>query len=236
MLPFRYSVLSAFAGLKRKVKIMHTLIDLYRKILLAHARSLGWVFLSVICVSILMLTGCTDGHTDEPAGTPPVATSTKPPELPPTDPAVTDVKFSLPEGWEWGEDGSAVLRSKNPPSDKLINKIEFMGLEDWTEAQAKQWVWEDYQDHKSGCDYSANHGHPEDCEFQPEYKELTIDGMKIYASMDVNSAWGTPDWGSLIAFYKNGEVVRFSMLSRADESTKEIYRLINSITWKSLKK
>jgi hypothetical protein len=139
------------------------------------------------------------------------------------------MSYELPQGWTWHDEEERIAiwnhtaRGENAP----FVKLEPMGFPEGTEQDAKARIQALYNEWQESCKAQE----PEPCDLQPEYAELDIAGTIVYTAMSTDYFWGHPSWNSSLSFYKDGNVVSFSLGDRADLYKKELETIISTLSW-----
>jgi hypothetical protein len=116
------------------------------------------------------------------------------------------VNFNMPKDWRYNMEGanSEDQLVLDQPSSDGIKPYVMMDLH-WSDegdnSKAKESAQKDHNERFPWIDEFNNNK-----EYKPYYKEMELNGTKIYISGDINHYWGFPSWSESIWFAHDGVV------------------------------
>lgn len=141
--------------------------------------------------------------------------------------------FKVPDSWRYnGEDTitSDQLILDQPSSDgiKPYVMMDMMWTNNGGDAKAKELAQKDHNERFSWIDEFNNNK-----EYKPYYKEMEVNGTKIYISSDINHYWGTPSWSEGFWFARDGVVYNINLDDVVEKHLDAVKTVIESIKRKS---
>jgi hypothetical protein len=70
-------------------------------------------------------------------------------------------------------------------------------------------------------------------EYKPYYKEMEVNGIKVYIAGDLNIAWGVPSWSEQMWFARDGQVYSINLDDVVDKHFDAVKTVIESIKRKN---
>lgn len=116
------------------------------------------------------------------------------------------VIFKIPDGWRHNSEDTVTTDQLvlDQPSSDGIKPYVIMNLY-WSGAgnysKAKEYAQNDHNERFPWIDEFNNNK-----EYKPYYKEMELNGTKIFISGDINHYWGFPSWSESIWFAHDGVV------------------------------
>lgn len=140
--------------------------------------------------------------------------------------------FKIPENWRYNGEGTVTtdqLIIDQPSSDGIKSLVtmdlSWVGLGD--DAKAKKLSQEDENRLVPWTDEFTNK------EYKPYYKEMDVNGTKVYIAGDINIAWGTPSWAEKIWFSRDGDVYNIVLDDVVEKHLDSVKTVITSIKRKN---
>lgn len=142
------------------------------------------------------------------------------------------VNFNIPKDWRYNMEGanSEDQLVLDQPSSDGIKPLVTMDLH-WSslgdDAKAKKLSQENENRLVPWTDDFTNK------EYKPYYKEMNVNGTKVYIAGDINIAWGTPSWAEEIWFSRDGVVYSIILDDIVEKHLDAVKTVIESIKRKN---